>query len=185
MPAHSGGHGRLGYRRMALQAILKVMRPRFALLAFITLLLAAEPAAHGQSGQPAAPLRVNALRSLEFGLLIGGVESTLTPTDGRVTAEFEILGTKGATVSLLFTLPSELVGESGQRLALSFGSQSAAYSVTQSGTDLIAFDPRAPFSVTLPIAGRVVVVVGGTAKPSQQLISGRYTGNLSLSATTP
>ncbi len=154
------------------------MRPRFVLFA---LLLIAAPALRGQTP---APLRVNVLRQLEFGSLIGGVDATMGPADGKATAMFEIIGPAGATVQLSFTLPGQIVGEGGGRVGVSFGPQSAAYSINESSADNIPFDPRAPFSLKLPQSGRVVVMIGGMARPSRQLISGRYSGNLSLSVTT-
>ena len=153
------------------------MRPRFALLA---LLLFAAPAARSQS---AASVRVNVLRQLEFGALIDGVEASLRPVDGKATAMFEIIAPAGTNVQLNFTLPAALTGEGGGRVALTFGSQSAAYSVSESSLDLIAFDPRAPFTLKLPASGRVVVLIGGSARSSRQLSSGRYTSSLSLSVT--
>jgi hypothetical protein len=165
------------------------MRPRLVLFA---LLLAAAPAARGQTGvaspglrgqTSAATLRVNVLRPLEFGPLIGGVDAALRPTDGRATAEFEILGPPGATVQLVFALPNALAGENAGRVDITFGGQSAAYSVSQSNLDMIAFDPRAPFSLRLPASGRVVVLIGGTAHASRQLVSGKYASSLSLSVT--
>jgi hypothetical protein len=154
------------------------MRPRFALFA---LQLIAAPALHSQT---AASLRVNVLRQLEFGQLIGGVDATMTPADTKATALFEILGPPGANVQLVFTLPTQISGEGGGRVGLTFGPQSAAYSINESSADDIPFDPRAPFSLKLPPNGRVVVMIGGMARPSRQLISGRYSGNLSLSVTT-
>jgi hypothetical protein len=162
---------------MAPQPIFKPMRPRFILFA---LLLTAAPALRGQS---TASIRVNVLRQLEFGQVIGGVDAAIGPADSRATAVFEIIGPAGATVQLVFTLPPELIGESGGRVGLSFGAQSAAYSLNQSSVDNIPFDPRAPFALKLPANGRVVVMIGGTARPPRQLISGRYMNSLSLSAT--
>jgi hypothetical protein len=157
------------------------MRPRIKLVLF-ALLLAAAPAAQSQAAS--ASLRVNVLRQLEFGQLIGGIDVAMGPADGKATALFEIIGPAGATVQLTFTLPGEMVGEGGGRVGLAFGPQSAAYSVNQSNVDNIPFDPRAPFTLKLPVNGRVVVMIGGIARASRQLISGRYTGNLSLSVAT-
>ncbi len=154
------------------------MRPRFVLIA---LLLVAAPALRGQTP---ASLRVNVLRQLEFGQLIGGVDASVGPAESKATAMFEIIGPAGATVQLVFTLPGQMIGEGGGRVALAFGAQSAAYSVNASNVDNIPFDPRTPFTLRLPANGRVVVMIGGTARASRQLISGRYTGNLSLSVTT-
>ena len=154
------------------------MRPRFALFA---LLLIAAPALRGQT---AASLRVNVLRQLEFGQLIGGVDASLGPADSKATALFEILGPPGANIQLVFTLPAQISGEGGGRVGMTFGPQSAAYSINESSADNIPFDPRAPFALKLPPSGRVVVMIGGIARPSRQLISGRYSGNLSLSVTT-
>jgi hypothetical protein len=153
------------------------MRPRLVLPCLLLATASAMPA------QAVAPLRVNVLRPLEFGQLIGGVDAALKPADGRATAEFEILGPPGATVQLMFTLPSALAGEGGGQVGLAFGPQSAAYSASESNVDMIPFDPRAPFSLRLPPSGRVVVMIGGTARASRQLISGRYLGSLSLSVT--
>lgn len=154
------------------------MRPRFLLFA---LLFAAVPALRAQAVRS---LRVNVLRQLEFGQLIGGVDAAMGPADAKATALFEVIGPAGATAQLMFTLPTELIGESGGRVGLSFGAQSAAYSVNESSVDNIPFDPRAPFSLKIPASGRVVVIVGGMARPSRQLISGKYSGNLSLSVST-
>ncbi len=157
------------------------MRPR-KYFAVFALLLALAPAARSQTA--AASLRVNVLRQLEFGQLVGGIDAAIGPADTKATALFEIIGPPGATVQLTFTLPGEMIGEGGGRVSLAFGAQSAAYSVNQSNVDNIPFDPRAPFSLKLPANGRVVVMIGGVARASRQLVSGRYTGNLSLSVTT-
>jgi hypothetical protein len=151
------------------------MRPRLAL--FALLIVSAAPLC----SQAPPTLRVNVLRPLEFGQLIGGVDAPLRATDTKATAIFEILGPPGSSVQLTFTLPTDLIGEGNGRVGMTFGAQSAAYSVSESNLDLIPFDPRAPFTLKLPQSGRVVVMIGGTARPSRQLISGRYAGSLSLS----
>jgi hypothetical protein len=154
------------------------MRPRLILLA---LLLQTAPALRAQAP---ATLRVNVLRQLEFGQLIGGVNADVPATSGRATAMFEVIGPANANIRLVFTLPAQLAGEGGGQVGLTFGPQSAAYSVNQTNVDNIPFDPRAPFTLKLPANGRIVVLIGGMAMPSRQLVSGRYAGNLSLLVTT-
>jgi len=153
------------------------MRPRLVLSA---LLLAAAPLC----AQAPAALRVNVLRQLEFGRLIGGVDTDIGAASSRATAMFEVIGPANASIRLVFTLPAQLIGEGGGRIGLTFGPQSAAYSVNQSSADNIPFDPRAPFILKLPATGRVIVLIGGLATPSRELASGRYAGNLSLLVTT-
>ena len=175
MPALSGGHGRLGALRSTHDA-----------RAIRHVGTGSPDAGSPRSAQAQAPasLRVNVLRQLEFGQLIGGVDTDVPAATGRATAMFEIIGPANASVRLVFTLPAQLTGEGGGRVALTFGPQSAAYSVNQTNVDNIPFDPRAPFTLTLPASGRVVVLIGGMAMPSRQLASGRYAGNLSLLVTT-
>jgi hypothetical protein len=156
------------------------MRSRPALF-FALLFLVAAPSLRAQAP---ASLRVNVLRQLEFGQLIGGVSADVPAVSSRATALFEIIGPPNAGVRLVFTLPAQLTGEGGGQIGLTFGPQSAAYSVSQTNVDNIPFDPRAPFTLKLPPTGRVVVLIGGMAMPSRQLASGRYAGNLSLLVTS-
>jgi hypothetical protein len=132
----------------------------------------------------AATLRVNPLRSLTFGRLITGVDSPVGADDGIGAAQFEVIGPASATVQLIFTLSQELSGDRGARLPIEFGPRSASYSISQSGRDLVTFDPRTPFTLVLPPSGRILVFVGGAAHPPQQITSGTYAGNLTLVART-
>jgi hypothetical protein len=161
-----------------------IRRRLLIVVATLVALLAHAPASGAQVPAPTATLRVNPLRPLSFGRLIDGVDGPVGADDGVGSAQFEVIGPAGATVQLIFTLSLELAGDKGARLPVEFGPRSASYSITQSGRDLVTFDPRAPFTLTLPPGGRILVFVGGAAHPPRQITSGNYTGSLTLVART-
>lgn len=140
------------------------------------------PTVGAQTKTPTATLQVNALRPLAFGRLIAGVDSPVGADGGISAAQFEIVGPAEATIQLIFTFSQELEGDRGTQLPIEFGPRSASYSISQSGRDLVTFDPRTPFTLRLPPSGRLLVFVGGGAHPPRQITSGTYTGNLTLVA---
>jgi hypothetical protein len=142
------------------------------------------PLVGAQATTPTSTLRVNPLRPLTFGQLISGIDGPVGADGGIGAAQFEVAGPPGATVQLIFTLSQELYGDNGARLPIVFGPRSASYSISQSGRDLVTFDPRVPFTLVIPPNGRLLVFVGGAAQPPRQITSGNYTGSLTLVART-
>ena len=150
---------------------------RHVVLVAVFLVVGGTPVLHGQGGRP---IRARGMRSLSFGPVLPGVPRSVTRTDAVNSGEFEVTGRRLSTVQLSFTLPSSMTGPLGASLPLTFGGNDAGYSVTQSVTSQIGFDPRVAFLAVLSRNGRGSVFMGGTARPLPSQRPGTYTGTITL-----
>lgn len=145
--------------------------------AFILILLLGAPLLHAQRSRP---IRVQGVRSLAFGTLLPGIPQLVPRTDPVRSGQFDIRGQRLSTVQLTFTLPTVMNGPLGATLPLSFGGNDGGYSVSQSVSAQVGFDPRAPFLATLSNNGRGAVFLGGTAQPLVSQRAGSYSGTVTL-----
>ncbi|MDX2182716.1 MAG: hypothetical protein SFW08_01915 [Gemmatimonadaceae bacterium] len=135
--------------------------------------------AHAQ-GTPT--ITVTGMRGLLFGTLIPGVQAPVQPTDVARAAWFDVRAAPSSQLQLVLALPLALQHHSTAEVPLRYGPAAAAYSITSSTADAIAFDPAIPFTVTLPASGRVQVYLGATALPPVHATAGRYTAVITLTA---
>ncbi|HTR76919.1 MAG TPA: hypothetical protein VMH39_02375 [Gemmatimonadaceae bacterium] len=135
----------------------------------------------GYAQMPTPSIRLNVLRPMDLGRLIDGVGGD-DRTGRATTAEFELIGPPGASVELQFNLPPGLNGEHGERVPLTFGPTSGAWSASSSDLDMVVFDPRAPTTILIPPSGRVAITLKGSAYALHQLRSGPYSGQITLLA---
>lgn len=142
------------------------------------LLLGGAAALTAQRGR--RPVRARGVRSLAFGTLLPGIPQPVSAGDPLRSGQFDISGTRFSTVQLVFSLPTAMVGPAGATLPLVFGPNDAGYSVSQSVTAQVGFDPRAPFLATMSRTGRGSVFLGGTAQPSMSQPPGPYSGTVTL-----
>lgn len=126
------------------------------------------------------PIRARGVRALAFGTLLPGVPQPVARTDPLRSGQFDVTGRRFSSVQLSFSLPSVMNGPAGATLPLSFSSNDAGYSVSQSVTAQVGFDPRAPFTATLSHNGRGSVFLGGTARPLPTQRPGSYNGTVTL-----
>ncbi len=120
-------------------------------------------------------LRVNVVRELSFGYAAVGAPGSGAPSD---TGVFEILGSAGDEVDVVFALPQVLESVTGSRLSLFFDAMSGAYSVARSGADRLPFDPRLRQRFRIPSSGRFVLLIEARAVPPRAQDTGRYRANV-------
>jgi hypothetical protein len=139
---------------------------------WLALLLVAPALLHAQG----RPLTVNGQRDLAFGTLLPGVTTVVPPSDPSRSALFDVRGAKGTVLQVTFVLPPFLLGPGASLMPLAYGPASAAYSVTNSLSDLVTIDPALPLTVTLPTNGRLQIALGGTIRVPANQRAGGYAG---------
>lgn len=127
------------------------------------------------------PLTVRGTRPLVFGTVLPGIPRVIARTDPVNSGQFDLTGTKFASVQLTFTLPSVMTGPAGATLPLAFGGSDAGYSDTQAVGSQVGFDPKQTLVVLLNRNGRGSVFLGGTANPATSQRAGSYTATVTLS----
>jgi hypothetical protein len=141
---------------------------------------AAAPPSLGAQGKP---LTVTGVRGLTFGTVFPGVPRVVTRTDAANSGQLDIKGPNGSQVLLTFILPLTMTGPASALLPLTFGASDAGYSQSQAIGSQIGFDPKQPFTATLPNNGRGSIFVGATANPTANQQAGAYTATLTLTVT--
>lgn len=129
------------------------------------------------------PLTVRAVRGLSFGGVFPGVPLVVARTDPANSGQYDVTGTKDASVQLTFTLPVALAGPGGASLPLLFSGNDAGYSQSQTIGSQVAFDPKQVFNAVLSGNGRGSVFLGGTASPAESQAAGTYTATVTLSVS--
>ncbi|MGH7522301.1 MAG: hypothetical protein ACREMI_13585 [Gemmatimonadales bacterium] len=128
------------------------------------------------------PLTVTGVRGVTFGAVLPGVPRVVSRTDPANSGQIDIRGPKGP-VLLTFVLPMAMTGPAGALMPISFGASDAGFSPTQAIGSQVGFDPKQPFTATLPNNGRASVFVGATANPTTNQRAGAYTATLTLNVT--
>jgi len=128
------------------------------------------------------PLTVTGIRGVTFGAVLPGVPRVVLRTDPANSGQFDIKGPKG-NVLLSFVLPLTMTGPAGAQMPLTFGSSDAGYSQTQAIGSQVGFDPKQPFTATIPNNGSASVFVGATANPAANQRAGGYTATIILNVT--
>jgi hypothetical protein len=128
------------------------------------------------------PLTVTGIRGVTFGAVLPGVPRVVLRTDPANSGQFDIKGPKG-NVLLSFVLPLTMTGPVGALMPLTFGASDAGYSQTQAIGSQVGFDPKQPFTATIPNNGRASVFVGATANPATNQRAGGYTATIILNVT--
>jgi len=128
------------------------------------------------------PLTVTGVRGVTFGAVLPGVPRVVLRTDPANSGQFDIKGPKGP-VLLSFVLPLRMTGPAGALMPLTFGASDAGFSATQAIGSQVGFDPKQPFTATLPTTGRASVFVGATASAATNQRAGAYTATIILNVT--
>lgn len=132
-----------------------------------------------------ANIVVTGLTDLDFGPVLGGVATTVLPTDANA-GSFLVTGNPNAFITMTFTLPTVLTnttGPPGTTMPISFGPTSASW-LRQQNTPAAG----TPFDPTVATVGRLgppprpfaYVWLGGTVTPSPSQANGLYTGTVVL-----
>jgi hypothetical protein len=128
------------------------------------------------------PVTVTGVRGVTFGTVLPGVPRVITRTDPANSGQYDIKAPKGP-VLLSFVLPVAMTGPAGALMPLTFGASDAGYAATQSIGSQVGFDPKQPFTATIPNNGRASVFIGGRANPATNQRAGAYTATLILNVT--
>ena len=131
----------------------------------------------------ARPLTVTGVRGVTFGAVLPGVPRVVLRTDPANSGQFDIKGPKGRSLLLSFVLPLRMTGPAGALMPLSFGASDAGFSQTQAIGSQVGFDPKVPFTATLPNNGRASVFLGATANAATNQRAGSYTATIILNVT--
>jgi len=134
-------------------------------------------------GAQGKPLTVTGVRGVTFGAVFPGVPLVMSRTDPANSGQFDIKGPNRTDVLLTFVLPLTMTGPAGAQMPLAFGSSDAGYSQSQAIGSQVGFDPKQPFTATLPNNGRASVFLGGTANPTANQRAGAYTATITMTVT--
>jgi hypothetical protein len=163
-----------------------------ALLLGICLVLPARVRAQGAASVSAdavvvtVGMTITTLRDLNFGTVIKGVATTVTPTAANA-GEWQISGSSNALVIISFTLPAQLTNIQalpGSTMPISFGATSAIWRrATNDPAAGTTFDPATGAVGRLgpPPNPTMYIWLGGTVNPAPTAKPGIYQGTVVLS----
>lgn len=126
------------------------------------------------------PLAATGVNDLDFGAVVAGFPSSpdvanLSSQAGR----YEVTGEANAAVSVDFTLPVELTGPGPVPIPITFAATDGL-EWTTFPTTYVTFDPNFPHFTAIDATGNLVVGITGTINPPGTVISGVYTGTVTL-----
>jgi hypothetical protein len=127
------------------------------------------------------PLNVQARRDLDFGTVIPGVPTTVSPLD-PAAGHFIVRGQRDAELLLELVLPVALTGATGA-VPLTFGPADGGHGPLADLGASQPFDPRVPLTVVLPGNGTYYLWLGGTVQPPVQQVPGTYSAQILLTAS--
>lgn len=127
------------------------------------------------------PVSVQARRDLDFGTVIPGVPTAVSPLD-PAAGQFIVRGQRDAEVLLELVLPIALTGATGA-LPLVFGPADGGHGPLPDLAASQPFDPRLPLTVVLSGNGTYYLWLGGTVQPPTQLGPGTYSAQILLTAS--
>lgn len=144
-------------------------------LSLLTLVfLAVVPPLAGQS-------TVTGIRDLAFGVVIRGVQTTVSPNDPIRSGRFYVRHILNRQVQLRFTLPTQLarVGGGGN-LPISFGATDGVAQGTAPTSLPVVFNPNNPKNFRLTTSTDFFVNLGGRVSPAANQPTGSYRGTIIL-----
>ena len=150
---------------------------RRCLLILTLVFLAVVPPLAGQS-------TVTGIRDLVFGVVIRGVQTTVSPNDPIRSGRFYVRHVLNRQVRIRFTLPTQLarVGGGGT-LSINFRNNDAVARGTGPGSVPVTFNPHAPQTFNLVTSADFFVNLGGRVSPAANQPTGNYRGTVVLTCT--
>ena len=141
-----------------------------------TLFVTAGTALRAQGGT----LTVTGDQDLQFGLVLPGLATPVSPTDVANAGRFQIRGDRESEVMIQLTLPTALVTPGGDVLPLTFGFDDGRWGTTPSIRSARVFDPGVALVVQLSRSGRMYLWLGGTAQPVPSQAPGEYAAAINV-----
>ena len=146
-------------------------------LALYALLLLAAPSTAG------AQLTMRAIRDLNFGSVIPGVQTSIPPNHPLRSGEWEFISAIGRTVSISFNLPNRLNGPAGRTMIIRFGPNDGIATGTAPTSVPVTFDPRRTNNFNLVSSARILVFLGGRVQPAGNQQPGTYRNTVTMTVT--
>lgn len=138
----------------------------------------------GFTARSAVGQTVTAIRDLDFGIVIRGVQTTVAPTDPIKSGRFYVRHTLNRQVQVRFTLPNSLarVGGGGN-LTINFSATDAVAQGTAGNSVPVTFNPATTQTFTLTTSRDFNVNLGGRVSPTAGQATGNYRGTITLTCT--
>jgi hypothetical protein len=119
-------------------------------------------------------------QGLQFGVVLPGLASPVSPTDAAMAGRFEIRGDRESEVVIDFILPTEMLAPGGAMLPLVFGVDDGRWGTRPSINQSQTFDPSVPLVARLGRSGRLYLRLGGTAMPLPSQVPGDYSATIAV-----
>ena len=149
---------------------------RSCLLSLTLALLTASPLV-GQSS-------VTGIRNLDFGVVIRGVQTSVSPNDPVKSGRFYVKHIINRQVQVKFTLPTQLARVAGgANLPISFGATDAVAKGTAPTSNPLTFNPNNTQTFNLVTSADFFINLGGRVSPAANQATGAYSGTVVLTCT--
>lgn len=127
---------------------------------------------------------VTGVRNLDFGVVIRGVQTSVTPNDPVKSGRFYVKHIINHQVQVRFTLPTQLARVAGgANLPISFGTTDAIAKGTAGSSVPVTFNPNTTQTFTLTTSADFYVNLGGRVSPAVGQATGPYSGTVVLTCT--
>jgi hypothetical protein len=127
---------------------------------------------------------VTGVRNLDFGVVIRGVQTSVTPNDPVKSGRFYVKHIINHQVQVRFTLPTQLARVAGgANLPISFGTTDAIAKGTAGTSVPVTFNPNTTQTFTLTTSADFYVNLGGRVSPAVGQATGAYSGTVVLTCT--
>jgi hypothetical protein len=125
-----------------------------------------------------ASAQVNAIRGLDFGTVITGTTTSISPSSAGA-AQFHIYGILLLSGNISFTLPTTLVRAGGGSMAVTYCSTCALYRVgTNNPVGATVFDPKVGTGLVVSLLSHIYIWLGASVSPPLNQVAGSYSGTV-------
>ena len=132
----------------------------------------------------AAQSTVTGIRNLDFGPVIRGVPSAVSPNDPIRSGRFYVRHIINRQVQVRFTLPTQLARVAGgANMPISFSATDAVAKGTAPTSNPVTFNPNNAITFTLTTSADFFINLGGRVSPAAGQATGAYAGTITLTCT--
>jgi hypothetical protein len=127
---------------------------------------------------------VTGIRNLDFGVVIRGVQTSVSPNDPVNSGRFYVKHIINRQVQVKFTLPTQLARVAGgANLPISFGATDAVAKGTAPTSNPLTFNPNNTQTFNLVTSADFFINLGGRVSPAANQATGAYSGTVVLTCT--
>ncbi|MEO8634408.1 MAG: hypothetical protein ABI587_03925 [Gemmatimonadales bacterium] len=132
----------------------------------------------------AAQSTVTGIRNLDFGPVIRGVPSSVSPNDPIRSGRFYVKHIINRQVQVQFTLPTRLNRVAGGgNMPITFATTDAVAKGTAPTSNPVTFNPNTTITFTLTSSADFFINLGGRVSPAAGQATGAYAGTITLTCT--